>query len=59
MDPNRSYLSASESRSQIRGTEFRKFNDTVTIMLAFNTDRSHYMPVTYIVSAKKNLEILY
>ena len=47
MGPNRSYLSASKSRAQVRGTEFQKHNDSVTIVLACNADGSHHMPATY------------
>ena len=50
--PNRSYLSAFESRSQVRGTEFGNYKDRVTILLSCNADGSHGKPVTYIGSAK-------
>ena len=50
--PNRSYLSVSKFRSQVRGTEFEKYNDRVTIVLACNADGSHHMPVTYNGSPK-------
>ena len=50
--PIRSYLPASESRSQIRGTEFGKYKDTVAIVLAHNADGQHHKPVAYIGSAK-------
>ena len=52
MGPNCSYLSASESRSLVRGTEFGRYQGRVTIVLAYNADTSHYVATTYIESAK-------
>ena len=54
MGPNRSYLSDSESRSQVRETEFGRCKDIVTVVLACNADELHRKPVTYIGSAKKS-----
>ena len=52
MGPNCSYLSASEFRSMIRGTEFSRYQDRVTTVVAYSPDASHHVATTYIESAK-------
>ena len=51
MSPQRTYLSGFEQREAVRGTEFGKHKERVTIVLACNADVSHVLPVFYIGSA--------
>lgn len=48
MGPNRSYYSASEFRLEIRGTEFGKCKDRVTIVSPCNADGSQRTTTSYI-----------
>lgn len=52
MGPNRTYLTASENRAAVRGTDFLKHKSRVTIVLSCNSDGSHILPPCYIGNAE-------
>ncbi len=45
MGPRQTYLSASETRDTVRGTEFGKHKERVTIVFSCNADGSHLLPI--------------
>ena len=51
MRPQRMYQSGSEQRDSVRGMEFGKHKERVTIVFACNADGSHVLPVSYLGSA--------
>ena len=44
----RTYLTADEFHSEVRGTEFQRYKQRILLVLAVNGDRSHMFPVNYI-----------
>ena len=51
MELNRSYLSAFDSRLEVRGTELGNCKDLVAIMCACNADGSHIIPTSHVGSS--------
>ena len=46
--PRISYLSSSENRRHVRGTDLQRNKDGITIAMSVNADGTHILPVWYI-----------